>query len=111
VKNLTITPFKGYAFFTTVYFSILFLVSQLKLDYSTDFYDTMISSINVSMDILYFTGIFWCLMMAISGISVVAGAIRNKKLALDLHSVLFVLSSSLVSLQYCCSQTESLAAV
>ena len=111
MKNLTITPFKGYALLTTVYFSILFLVCQFRLEYSADFYDTMMSSINVSMDILYFTGIFWCLIMGISGLSVLYNSIRLKKLTLDLHSVLFVLSSSLVSLQYCCSQTEPLAVV
>ena len=81
------------------------------MDYGTDFYDTMISGLNVSMDILYFTGIFWCLIMGISGLSIAVNTIRNRRLSLDLHSVLFVLSSALVSLQYCCSQTTEVLAV
>jgi len=95
----------GYALFTTFYFSILFLSSQLKLQTSTDFYDTMASSINVSMDIFYYTGLFWCAMLGLSSIGIAYNVLKHHRLKLDAHSLLFLLSAGLIVLQYCCSHT------
>lgn len=99
----------GYAVFTTFYFSILFLASQLKLQTSHDFYDTMASSINVSMDIFYYTGLFWCAMLGLSSAGIVYNTVKNHRIKLDVHSIMFLLSTGLIVLQYCCSHTDPLA--
>jgi len=107
MKGIFTTSTKGYALFSTAYFASLFLFANFKLKPSTDFYDTMLSSIDVSMQICYYTGIFWCLVLGISGASIVYKTIKTKSINLDTHTLLFALSSCLVILQYCCSNSAA----
>gem|GEM_PF-1981962 len=103
MKGIFNTAIGAYAVFSTVYFATLFLYANIKLKPSTDFYDSVLSSIDVSMTICCYTGIFWCLMLGISGISMINHSFRTKSLRLNAHSLLFLLSSGLVVLQYYCS--------
>ena len=110
MNKLSFTPLQGYSLFTALYFSTLFLISQVRLEYSKDFYDPMLSNIQVSMDIFYFTGIFWAAIFCISGLHTAKSIVNLKKWTWDLHSILFLLSSSLVACQICCAVPGTAAA-
>ena len=58
------------------------------------------------MDVVYFTGIFWAAIFCVSGLYTAKNLVTTKKWKWDLHSVLFLLSSSLVACQICCAQHD-----
>jgi len=62
------------------------------------------------MDVVYFTGIFWAAIFCVSGLFTGHSLLTSKKWNWDLHSILFLLSSSLVACQVTCAKHDVVVA-
>lgn len=93
----------GYAIFSTLYFAILYLYAHLKIQAAANILDSFLSNVAVSLDIMYFTCVFWYALVSLSGFNVIKKMVLNKRLPLDIHLTLFLTSSFVIAIHWCCN--------